>query len=215
MFRVESLHCELGLRIRLNLNCEWTSFPADPTFSRLFFRELLKDHPFFYVPDVVDELSSKHVLTTTLVPGFPLDRATDLSQELRNEVRLPQTRHHSRGRFIPAWRQRPWKPGPGYRQRHSDPGGNDFWSSSEGCALTPFLCQICEQILILCLRELFEFRYMQTDPNWSNFYFDPETHKVGSPPIASRSRFQCFSPGTPVLGNFSGCAVGLWSHARF
>lgn len=54
--------------------------------SCLFLRELLKDHPFFYVPDVVDELSSQHVLTTTLVPGFPLDQATDLSQELRNEV---------------------------------------------------------------------------------------------------------------------------------
>ncbi|KAI3367155.1 hypothetical protein L3Q82_008212 [Scortum barcoo] len=86
------------------------------------FQELLKDHPFFYVPDVIDELSSPHVLTTTLVPGFPLDQATDLSQELRNEI--------------------------------------------------------CEQILILCLRELFEFRYMQTDPNWSNFFFDPHAHKV-------------------------------------
>ncbi|KAM4625049.1 LOW QUALITY PROTEIN: atypical kinase COQ8A, mitochondrial [Polymixia lowei] len=86
------------------------------------FQELLKDHPFFYVPDVIDELSSPHVLTTTLVPGFPLDQANDLSQELRNEI--------------------------------------------------------CEQILMLCLRELFEFRYMQTDPNWSNFFFDPQTHKV-------------------------------------
>uniref|UniRef100_A0A3Q3WV90 Atypical kinase COQ8A, mitochondrial n=1 Tax=Mola mola TaxID=94237 RepID=A0A3Q3WV90_MOLML len=86
------------------------------------FQELLKGHPFFYVPDVIDELSSRHVLTTTLVPGFPLDQAEDLSQELRNEI--------------------------------------------------------CEQILILCLRELFEFRYMQTDPNWSNFFFDPQAHKV-------------------------------------
>ncbi|XP_041668396.1 atypical kinase COQ8A, mitochondrial [Cheilinus undulatus] len=86
------------------------------------FQDLLKDHPYFYVPDVIDELSSQHVLTTTLVPGFPLDQATDLSQELRNEI--------------------------------------------------------CEQILILCLRELFEFRYMQTDPNWSNFFFDPQSHKV-------------------------------------
>ncbi|KAM6968638.1 LOW QUALITY PROTEIN: atypical kinase COQ8A, mitochondrial [Tautogolabrus adspersus] len=86
------------------------------------FQELLKDHPYFYVPDVIDELSNQHVLTTTLVPGFPLDQATDLSQELRNEI--------------------------------------------------------CEQILILCLRELFEFRYMQTDPNWSNFFFDPQAHKV-------------------------------------
>ncbi|KAM9841990.1 atypical kinase COQ8A, mitochondrial isoform 1-T2 [Aulostomus maculatus] len=86
------------------------------------FQELLKGHPFFCVPNVIDELSSRHVLTTALVPGFPLDRATDLSQELRNEI--------------------------------------------------------CEQILILCLRELFEFRYMQTDPNWSNFFFDPQAHKV-------------------------------------
>ncbi|XP_061652044.1 atypical kinase COQ8A, mitochondrial isoform X2 [Phyllopteryx taeniolatus] len=86
------------------------------------FQELLKDHPFFYVPDVIDELSGRHVLTTTLVPGFPLDRATELPQELRNEI--------------------------------------------------------CEQILILCLRELFEFRFMQSDPNWSNFFYDPEKHKV-------------------------------------
>uniref|UniRef100_A0A8C4IGE5 Atypical kinase COQ8A, mitochondrial n=1 Tax=Dicentrarchus labrax TaxID=13489 RepID=A0A8C4IGE5_DICLA len=86
------------------------------------FQELLKDHPYFYVPDVIDELSSQHVLTTTLVPGFPLDQATDLSQELRNEI--------------------------------------------------------CEQILMLCMREVFEFRYMQTDPNWSNFFFDPQAHKV-------------------------------------
>ncbi|XP_076013493.1 atypical kinase COQ8A, mitochondrial [Genypterus blacodes] len=86
------------------------------------FQELLKGHPFFYVPDVIDELSSQHVLTTTLVPGFPLDQATDLHQDLRNEI--------------------------------------------------------CEQILMLCLRELFEFRYMQTDPNWSNFFFDPQAHKV-------------------------------------
>jgi hypothetical protein len=49
-------------------------------------RELLKDHPFFYVPEIVDELSSPHVLTTELVSGFPLDQAEGLSQEVRNEV---------------------------------------------------------------------------------------------------------------------------------
>lgn len=49
-------------------------------------RELLKDHPFFYVPEVIEELSSRHVLTTELVPGFPLDKAESLSQELKNEV---------------------------------------------------------------------------------------------------------------------------------
>ncbi|XP_034017954.1 atypical kinase COQ8A, mitochondrial [Thalassophryne amazonica] len=86
------------------------------------FRELLKDHPFFYVPEVIDELSSTHVLTTELVPGFPLDKAENLGQELKNEI--------------------------------------------------------CYNILTLCLRELFEFRYMQTDPNWSNFFYDPQTHRV-------------------------------------
>ncbi|TKS76032.1 Atypical kinase COQ8A, mitochondrial [Collichthys lucidus] len=86
------------------------------------FRELLKDHSFFYVPEVIDKLSGSHVLTTELVPGFPLDQAENLSQELKNEI--------------------------------------------------------CENILMLCLRELFEFRYMQTDPNWSNFFYDPQTHRV-------------------------------------
>uniref|UniRef100_A0A4W4HM77 Atypical kinase COQ8A, mitochondrial n=1 Tax=Electrophorus electricus TaxID=8005 RepID=A0A4W4HM77_ELEEL len=86
------------------------------------FQKLLKDHPFFFVPNVVDELCSQHVLTTELVCGFPLDKAEGLPQELKNEI--------------------------------------------------------CEQILILCLRELFEFRYMQTDPNWSNFFYNPQTHKV-------------------------------------
>ncbi|KAK3538332.1 hypothetical protein QTP70_035219 [Hemibagrus guttatus] len=94
------------------------------------FQELLKGHPFFYVPDVMDELSSQHVLTTELVSGFPLDKAEDLPQELKNEASPPLSQ------------------------------------------------TICEQILILCLRELFEFRYMQTDPNWSNFFFDPQKHKV-------------------------------------
>ncbi|XP_018423824.1 PREDICTED: atypical kinase ADCK3, mitochondrial isoform X2 [Nanorana parkeri] len=86
------------------------------------FKELLKDHPFFYVPGVIDELSNQHVLTTELVSGFPLDQAEDLSQEIRNEI--------------------------------------------------------CENILLLCLRELFEFRFMQTDPNWSNFFYDPQLKKV-------------------------------------
>ncbi|MBN3276194.1 COQ8A kinase, partial [Polyodon spathula] len=82
----------------------------------------MTDHPFFYVPAVIDEMSSRHILTTELVPGFPLDKAEDLSQDLKNEI--------------------------------------------------------CENILILCLRELFEFRFMQTDPNWSNFFYDPQTHRV-------------------------------------
>ncbi|XP_036980302.1 atypical kinase COQ8B, mitochondrial [Acanthopagrus latus] len=38
--------------------------------------------------------------------------------------------------------------------------------------------QISYNILQLCLRELFEFRFMQTDPNWSNFFYNSDTNKV-------------------------------------
>ncbi|XP_056157788.1 atypical kinase COQ8B, mitochondrial [Lampris incognitus] len=38
--------------------------------------------------------------------------------------------------------------------------------------------QICFNILQLCLRELFEFRFMQTDPNWANFFYNADTNKV-------------------------------------
>lgn len=38
--------------------------------------------------------------------------------------------------------------------------------------------EICFNILQLCLRELFEFRFMQTDPNWSNFFYNSEQNKL-------------------------------------
>ncbi|EFB23677.1 hypothetical protein PANDA_015361, partial [Ailuropoda melanoleuca] len=106
------------LRRELALECD---YQREAACARKF-RELLKDHPFFYVPEIVDELCSPHVLTTELVSGFPLDQAEGLSQEIRNEI--------------------------------------------------------CYNILVLCLRELFEFHFMQTDPNWSNFFYDPQLHKV-------------------------------------
>lgn len=106
------------LRRELALECDYKREAA----CAKKFKELLKDHPFFYVPEVIDELCSPHVLTTELVSGFPLDQAEGLSQEIRNEI--------------------------------------------------------CYNILVLCLRELFEFHVMQTDPNWSNFFYDPQQHKV-------------------------------------
>ncbi|XP_067102963.1 atypical kinase COQ8B, mitochondrial [Osmerus mordax] len=38
--------------------------------------------------------------------------------------------------------------------------------------------QICFKILQLCLRELFEFRFMQTDPNWANFFYNAEDNQI-------------------------------------
>lgn len=37
---------------------------------------------------------------------------------------------------------------------------------------------ICENIMRLCLKEIYTFRFMQTDPNWANFLYNPDTKKV-------------------------------------
>jgi aarF domain-containing kinase len=49
---------------------------------------MLENDSKFYVPEVIDELSSKQVLTTELIEGKPLDKITDLSQDVINEVLL-------------------------------------------------------------------------------------------------------------------------------
>ncbi|KAM1668458.1 hypothetical protein TB2_047303 [Malus domestica] len=84
--------------------------------SQKRFRDLLSNAQGFYVPLVVDDISSKRVLTTELVSGIPIDKVALLNQETRNCV----------GR----------------------------------------------KLLELTLKELFVFRFMQTDPNWSNFLYD-------------------------------------------
>lgn len=38
--------------------------------------------------------------------------------------------------------------------------------------------RIGTQILRLCLREITEFKFMQTDPNWTNFLYNAETNKL-------------------------------------
>jgi len=37
---------------------------------------------------------------------------------------------------------------------------------------------IGKQILTLCFREISQFKYMQTDPNWTNFLYNPSTHQI-------------------------------------
>ncbi|XP_062003056.1 protein ABC transporter 1, mitochondrial [Rosa rugosa] len=90
--------------------------------SQKRFRDLLSDAQGFYVPLVVDDISSKRVLTTELVSGIPIDKVALLNQETRNYV----------GR----------------------------------------------KLLELTLEELFVFRFMQTDPNWSNFLYDEATNTI-------------------------------------
>jgi predicted unusual protein kinase regulating ubiquinone biosynthesis (AarF/ABC1/UbiB family) len=63
--------------------------------------------------------------------------------------------------------------------------------------------QIGSSILRLCLQELFHFRLMQTDPNWSNFLFNKKTDQVGSSfPIfflsRKRARSESDAPFLPI-----------------
>jgi aarF domain-containing kinase len=55
--------------------------------------------------------------------------------------------------------------------------------SGTGVTKLPHLSQeerdyIATHILRLCLREIAEFRFMQTDPNWTNFLYNTTTHKI-------------------------------------
>ncbi|KAI3514719.1 hypothetical protein L1887_13367 [Cichorium endivia] len=86
------------------------------------FRRLLSNVQGFYVPLVVDELSSKKVLATELVHGIPIDKVALLDQETRSYVG--------------------------------------------------------KKLLELTLMELFVFRFMQTDPNWSNFLYNEATQSI-------------------------------------
>ncbi|PIA37849.1 hypothetical protein AQUCO_02900001v1 [Aquilegia coerulea] len=86
------------------------------------FRQLLSNFEGIYVPLVIDDISSKRVITTELVAGVPIDKVAVLSQKTRDYV----------GR----------------------------------------------KLLELTLRELFVFRFMQTDPNWSNFLYDEATNMI-------------------------------------
>lgn len=37
---------------------------------------------------------------------------------------------------------------------------------------------IARSVMKLCLNELFTFRCMQTDPNWSNFLYDADSRQI-------------------------------------
>ncbi|XP_078389562.1 atypical kinase COQ8B, mitochondrial isoform X2 [Cetorhinus maximus] len=117
----EGLFAESGIVV-LKRELEWECDYIREAACAKRFRELLKDDPFFYVPEVIDELTTKRILTAELVTGVPLDKCEDLDQNTRNKI--------------------------------------------------------CFNVLELCLREVFEFRFMQTDPNWSNFFFDERKQKV-------------------------------------
>uniref|UniRef100_A0A2H8TF36 Putative aarF domain-containing protein kinase 4 n=1 Tax=Melanaphis sacchari TaxID=742174 RepID=A0A2H8TF36_9HEMI len=86
------------------------------------FRELLEPYNDYYVPKVIDEVSTKRIFTSELIEGIPLDKCDYMDQGTRNNL--------------------------------------------------------CFLVLQLCLKELFEFAYMQTDPNWANFFYNERTKQL-------------------------------------
>ncbi|RLN44466.1 hypothetical protein BBJ28_00005941 [Nothophytophthora sp. Chile5] len=77
----------------------------------------------YVVPRVYRELSTSRILTTQLISGVAVDKAVNLSQDVRNGI--------------------------------------------------------ARRILQLTIRELFDWRFMQTDPNWSNFMYNASTDTIG------------------------------------
>ena len=53
-----------------------------------FYRDLLHDSPGFGVPHVIEDLSTKRVLTTELIHGIPLDQCVSLDQHIKNDVMI-------------------------------------------------------------------------------------------------------------------------------
>ena len=57
------------------------------TMFFVFVRSLLGEGSGFIVPEVIPDLSTQRVMTSELVHGVPLDSCTELSQDVRNDVR--------------------------------------------------------------------------------------------------------------------------------
>lgn len=49
---------------------------------------------------------------------------------------------------------------------------------------------IATKLLRLCLREFFEFRFMQTDPNWSNFLYQKSTGRISMIDFGAAKSFE-------------------------
>ncbi|XP_011150874.1 atypical kinase COQ8B, mitochondrial isoform X2 [Harpegnathos saltator] len=86
------------------------------------YKEFVASYPEYYVPTVIDELSTSQVFTTEMVDGISVDKCADMDVKIRE--------------------------------------------------------RISELLMRLSLQELFEFRYMQTDPNWSNFFYNLDTRQL-------------------------------------
>lgn len=106
----------------MTLECDYKSEAKNQDYFRMLVNQSgMEDE--FLVPRVYHDLSTSRVLTTELISGIAIDKASELSQTVRNTI--------------------------------------------------------ARRILELTMRELFDWKFMQTDPNWSNFMYDGTTNKIG------------------------------------
>lgn len=105
-------------RKELAWECDYT---REATCMRRF-AQLVEGDNAFMVPNVINEASSRRVITSEMVYGTPVAKEQSLSQT-----------------------EKDW---------------------------------IGTNVIRLCLRELAEFKFMQTDPNWTNFLFNKQLGKL-------------------------------------
>jgi hypothetical protein len=126
----------------LALECDYTN----EALAQKKFRKLVAHDPAFYVPQVIDEFSTKRILTTERIYGVPVDRLTSVRNLHPSAASATSngSAHAQDKVFVP------------------DEVRNE----------------LCRNLLRLVLNELFVFRFMQTDPNWSNFLYNPNSKKI-------------------------------------
>jgi len=124
----------------LALECDYTN----EALAQKKFRKLVQGDKAFYVPAVIDELSTKRILTTERIYGVPVDRLTSVRTAASTAGAAHSPHHHAEKVYVP------------------DDVRNEM----------------CRNLLRLVLNELFVFRFMQTDPNWSNFLYNPSTNQI-------------------------------------
>mgnify|MGYP001077253883 CR=1 FL=1 len=164
-------------KMELTLECDYAYEAA----AQSHFKDIIDAEPALrgkvYVPAVFPSASSQRVLTTELVRGVPIDK-----------IALPG----ADGALPPAVAAESGLSGSGFRdpaaQARTDAAaagsaGHLNLSQDDRNALGALLMRVT-------LRELFTWRFMQTDPNWSNFLYDPATKRVNLIDFGASRRYK-------------------------
>lgn len=135
-------------REELTRECDYTIEAA----NQQRFRSLIQDDPalrdHIIVPEVIPHLCGRQVLTSEFVPGVSVDKVAKMSQEVCSSPSRPVYL------FCPV---------------HEDVSAADLEHDVviiDGCQVRNHVARL---VLMVTVRELFVWRFMQTDPNWGNF----------------------------------------------